>query len=124
MPKFSISLDLFIDSNENERFPTLSEEELANLGSESQYQNTSKSTNLAERKCSVAKLKDIQSWKIFLAMSYIDAILRRFLLKFEKKTVTNTNQIVERRMPDSRSYKVRSDTLFTTFIDRCSIFTL
>ena len=42
-------------SNENERFPTLSEEELANLGSENQNQNTSKSTNLAERKCSVAK---------------------------------------------------------------------
>ena len=31
--------------------------------------------------------------------------------------------IVERRMPDSRSYKARSDTLFTTVIDRCSIFT-
>ena len=40
------------------------------------------------------------------------------LLKFEKKTMTNTNQIVERRMPDSRSYKARSDTLFKTFIDR------
>ena len=29
-----------------------------------------------------------------------------------------------RRMSDSRSYKARSDTLFTTFIDRCNIFTL
>ena len=26
-----------------------------------------------------------------------------------------------RRMSDSRSYKARSDTLFTTFIDRCKI---
>ena len=99
----------------------LSEEELANLESENQNQNTSKSTNLAERKCRVAKR---ESWKIFLTMSYVDAILCRFLLKFEKKTVTNTNQIVERRMPDARSYKARLDTLFTTFIDRCSIFTL
>ena len=47
-----------------------------------------------------------------------------FWLKFEKKTVTNTNQIVGRRMSDSRSYQACSDTLFTTFIDRCSIFTL
>ena len=56
----------------------------------------------------------------------LDAILCRFLLKFQKRTVTNTNQIVERRMSDSRSYKLkaRSDTLFTTFIDRCSICTL
>ena len=109
-------------SNENERFPTLSEEELANLGSENQNQNTSKSTNLAERKCSVAKR---ESWKIFLAMSDVDAILCRFLLKFEKKTATYTNHIVKRRMPDSRSYKARSaDTLFTASIDRCSIFTL
>ena len=77
MPKFSIFLDLFSNSNENKRFPTLSEEELANLGSENQNQNTSKSTNLAEliRKCSVAKR---ESWKIFLAMSYGDAILCRF----------------------------------------------
>ena len=119
--QFSISNDLFSNSNENERFPMLSEEALDNLGSKNQNQNTSKITNLAERKCSVAKR---ESWKIFLAMSYVDAILCRFLLKFEKKTVTNTNQIVERRMPDSRSYKARSDTLFTTFIDRCSIFTL
>ena len=59
---FSISLDLFSNSNENEIFPTLSEEELANLGSENQNQNTSKSTNLAERKCSVAKR---ESWVIF-----------------------------------------------------------
>ena len=103
---FPFFLDLFSNSNENERFPTLSEEELANLGSENQNQNTSKSTNLAERKCSVAKR---ESWKIFLAMSYVDAILCSFfLLKFEKKTVTNTNQIVERRMPDSISYKLSS----------------
>ena len=69
MPKFSISLDVFSNSNENERFPTLSEEELANLGSENQNQNTSKSTNsVAERKCSVTKR---ESWKIFLAMSYV-----------------------------------------------------
>ena len=60
----------------------------------------------------------------------LNGILCRFffLRKFEKKTVTNTNQIVERtwerKMPDSRSYKTRWDTLFTTFIDRCSIFTL
>ena len=51
------------NSNENERFLTLSEEELANLGSENQNQNTSKSTNLAERKCSggseARKLEDI-----------------------------------------------------------------
>ena len=102
-------------------FSAIVEEELANLGSENQIQNTSKSTNLAERKCSVAKR---ESWKIFLAMSYVDAILCRFLLKFEKKMATNTNQIVERRMPDSRSYNAHSDTLFTTFIDQCSIFTL
>ena len=99
MQKFSIFLELFSNSNENERFPTLSEEELANLGSKNQNQNTSKTRvqNLAERKCSVAKR---ESWKIFLAVSYVDAILCRFLLKFEKKTVTNTNQIVERRMPE------------------------
>ena len=69
MPQFSICIDLFGNSDENERFPTLSEEELANLGSENQNQNTSKSTNLAERKCSVAKR---ESWKIFLAVSYVE----------------------------------------------------
>ena len=37
---------------------------VANLGRENQNQNTSNSTNLAERKCSVAKR---ESWKIFLA---------------------------------------------------------
>ena len=52
------------------------------VGIENQNQSTSKSTNLAERKCSVAKR---ESWKIFLAMSYVDAILCRFLLKFEKE---------------------------------------
>ena len=40
------------------------------------------------------------------------------------KRVTNTSQIVERRMSYSRSYKARSDILFTTFIDRCNIFLL
>ena len=76
MPKFSISLDLFLNIVENERFPTLSEEELANLGSENQNQNTSKSTNLAEckLKCSVAKR---ESWKIFLAMSYMYIEIRK-----------------------------------------------
>ena len=82
MPKFSISLDLFSNSNENERLPTLSEEELANLGSENQNQNTSKSTNLAERKCSVAKR---ESWKLFLAMSYVDAILLSFFAEIRNE---------------------------------------
>ena len=49
MPKFSIFLELFSNSNENERFPTLSEEELANLGSKNQNQNISKSTRSEAR---------------------------------------------------------------------------
>ena len=57
MPKFSISLDLFSNSNENKRFPTLSEEELANLGSENQNQNTSKSTKV--QRSEARKLEDI-----------------------------------------------------------------
>ena len=97
MPKFSISLDLFSNSNENERFPTLSEEELANLGSENQNQNTSKSTNLAERKCSVAKR---ESWKVFLAMSYVDAIICRFFAEIRKEDS-------DEHEPDSGKEKAR-----------------
>ena len=44
LPKFFIFLELFSNSNENERFPSLSEEELANLGSKNQ--NKSKSTKI------------------------------------------------------------------------------
>jgi len=44
MPNFSISHDLFGDITANESFPTLPEEELANLKHKSQNQNTSKST--------------------------------------------------------------------------------
>ena len=44
LPIFSISHNLFSNSNANERFPTLPEEELANLRSTNQNQNTSKST--------------------------------------------------------------------------------
>ena len=41
-PNFSISHNLFSNSSANERFPTLPEEELANLRSKNQNQNTSK----------------------------------------------------------------------------------
>ena len=47
--------------------------------------------NLAERKCSVAKRK----FSFYILRHELDVILCRFfLLKFQKKTVTNTNQIV------------------------------
>ena len=109
LPKFSISFDLFSNSNENERFPTLSEEELANLGSENQNQNTSKSTNLAERKCSVAKreswTEDIPRHELCRCNSL------SFFAEIRKEDGDDT--IVERRMPDSRSYKARSDTTST-----------
>ena len=44
LPNFVISHDLFSDITADERFPTLSEEELANLRDKNQNQNTSKST--------------------------------------------------------------------------------
>ena len=59
LPKFSIFLELFSNSNENERFPSLSEEELANLGSKTK--TPPRVQNLSERTCSIAKQ---ESWKI------------------------------------------------------------
>ena len=65
-PNFSLSHDLVSNSNENERFPTLSEEELDNLRSKTKTERPPRVQNLAERKCSVAKR---ESWKISFAMS-------------------------------------------------------
>ena len=90
---FSISHNLFSNSNANERFPTLPEEELANLRSKNQNQNTSKSTK--------TWLKVFNEWRVQrnearqlkdIPRQELDAILAGFLLKFEKKTVMNTNQ--------------------------------
>ena len=83
----------------------MSEEELANLGSENQKQNTSKSTNLAERKCSVAKR---ESWKIFLAMSYVDAILCRFFAEIRKEDGDEYE-------PDSGKENARFKKLYNSF---------
>ena len=44
LPNFSISLNLFSNSNVNKRFPMLPEEDLANLRSKKQNKNTSRST--------------------------------------------------------------------------------
>ena len=77
------------------RFPTLPEEGIANRRSKTQNQNTSKSTKpwlkvFKKRKGQrneERKLEDIPRHEL-------DVILCRFLLKFEKKTVTNTNEKV------------------------------
>jgi len=42
LPNVFVSHDLFSDITANERFPTLPEEELANLRGKTQNQNTSK----------------------------------------------------------------------------------
>jgi len=44
--RFSILFELFSNSNNKEKFSTLSEEELATLRSKNQEQNTSNSTKL------------------------------------------------------------------------------
>jgi len=56
LPNFSISHNLFSNSNANERFPQLPEVELANLGSKNQNQNISKSTK--------TWLKVFNEWKV------------------------------------------------------------
>ena len=95
LPNFSISHDLFSNSYANESFPTLPEEELANLRSKNQNQNTSKSTKTWLKVLNEWKLQRIEARKLEdIPRHELDAILCRFLLKFEKKTVTNTNQKV------------------------------
>jgi len=56
LPIFSISHNLFSNSKANERFPTLPEEELANLRSKNQNQNTSKTTK--------SWLKVFNEWRV------------------------------------------------------------
>ena len=79
LPFFAISHNLFSNSNANERFPTLPEEELANLKSKNQNQNTSKSTK--------TWLKVFNEWRVQrnearqledILSQELDAILCRF----------------------------------------------
>ena len=86
LPIFSISHNLFSNSNANERFPTLPEEELANLRSTNQNQNTSKSTK--------TWLKVFNEWRVQrnearqledIPRQELDAILCRFFAKIRKK---------------------------------------
>ena len=86
LPIFSISHNPFSNSNANERFPTLPEEELANLRSTNQNQNTSKSTK--------TWLKVSNEWRVQLnearqlediPRQELDEILCRFFAKIRKK---------------------------------------
>ena len=86
LPIFSISHNLLSNSNANERFPTLPEEELANLRSKNQNQNTSKSTK--------TWLKVFNEWRVQrnearqledIPRQELDAILCRFFAEIRKK---------------------------------------
>jgi len=86
LPIFSISHNLFSNSNTNEIFPTLPEEELANLRSTNQNQNTSKSRN--------TWLKVFNEWRVQrnearqledIPRQELDAILCRFFAEIRRK---------------------------------------
>jgi len=79
LPIFSISHNLFSNSNANEIFSTLPDEELANLRRKNQNQNTSKSTK--------TWLKVFNKWRVQrnearqledIPRQELDAILCRF----------------------------------------------
>ena len=67
---FSISQDFFSNITANERFPTLPEEDLANLRGKNENYNTSKSTKtwLNVFRVGYAALTKRESWKISLVM--------------------------------------------------------
>ena len=86
LPNFVIFHDLFSDITADERFPTLPEEELANLRGKNQNQNTSKSTKTWLNVFNKWKVQRNEARKLEdIPCHELDAILCRFFSEIRKK---------------------------------------
>ena len=94
-PNFSISLGIFNKTNANERFPSLREEEVTNQRKQNGNKNTSRTTK--------TWLNVFNEWKVQrkeernfedIPVNELDAVLCRFMPKYEKSAAMNTNQKV------------------------------